>query len=279
MFKAKVKNKKGDSLALYPSNDYVVSITGLTPGVASLNYSVVGTKDGSIYDSGRKENRNIVLQIRLLRDVECNRIALYKLFKLKELCEFHFKNGIRDVFIEGRVESVEGDLFEQNQNIQVSVVCNSPNFKAETESVTDISSVVPLFAFPFSIDSEGVEFSKLEKSVEKNVYNHGDAECGLIIEMRAIGETSNPIIYNASGNSFGVKIDMSEGDRIIINTNKGEKSVTLFRSGAETNIINKVYPNPTWFNLEPGDNIFSHTADNPDQLQIVFKHYAQFEGV
>ena len=264
---------------LFPSRDYAVKIYGLTSGTASLNFSTVGTNDGSIYNSGRKDNRNLVLQIKPLRDVERNRIALYKIFKLKGLCEFYFKNGSRDVFIEGRVESVDGELFELGQSIQVSIMCNNPNFKALQETVADISSVVPLIAFPLAIDAAGVEFSRIEKAVEKNVYNAGDAESGLVIEMRAAGEVSNPIIYDEAGNSFGIKIDMVEGDKITINTNKGEKSVTLLKNGVETNIINKVIPNPAWFILQPGDNVFMYSAENPDLLQIVFKHYAQFEGV
>ena len=68
-------------------------------------------------------------------------------------------------------------------------------------------------------------------------------------------------------------------NKIIINTNRGEKSVTLFKDGVETNIINKVYPSPAWFILQPGDNVFMYSAENPDLLQIVFKHFTQYEGV
>ena len=101
MFTAKVKNHRGDSLQLFPSNDYFVSIDGLTPVKANLNFSTVGVNDGSIYNSGRKENRNIVLSIKPLRNIEENRIALYKFFPLKRACSFYFKNGSRDVFIDG----------------------------------------------------------------------------------------------------------------------------------------------------------------------------------
>lgn len=279
MFTAKVKNKRGDSLVLFPSRDYAVRIIGLTPPAAALNFATVATNDGSIYNSGRTENRNIVLDIRPLRNVEKNRIALYKVFKLKKQCEFYFKNGSRDVFIEGYVETIDGDLFEEGQSIQVSIICNKPNFKALEETISDISSVVSLFSFPFAIDVDGIELARIEKLTEKNVYNYGDTESGLIIELRATGKTSNPIIYDEAGGSFGIKIDLTEGDKITINTNKGEKSAYLLKDGVESNIINKVIPGPTWFTLQPGDNIFSYTATNPDLLQIVFKHFAQFEGV
>lgn len=279
MFTAKVKNKRGDSLTLFPSADYAVSIEGLTPGMASLNFSTAGSNDGSVYNSGRKENRNIVFQIQPIRNIEKSRIELYKIFRLNAQCEFYFKNSSRDVFIEGYVEQIDGNLFELGQSIQVSVICNKPNFKALEETAADISSIVPLFSFPFAIPAKGTELSEIEKVAEKNVFNAGDAESGLVIELRATGKVSNPVIYDESGNSFGIKIDMVEGDKITINTNKGEKAVTLFKDGVSTNIINKVQPNPTWFILQPGDNIFLYSAENVDLLQIVFKHYEQYEGV
>lgn len=279
MFTAKVKNHRGDSLQLFPSSDYFVSIDGLTPVKANLNFSTVGVNDGSIYNSGRKDNRNIVLSIKPLRDIEENRIALYKFFPLKRACSFYFKNGSRDVFVDGIVESVSGSLFEKSQTIQVSIICPSPDFKALEETIDDVSQIIPQFSFPFAIPAAGVAFSTIDKAAEKNVYNAGDAESGLIIEMRALGEVSDPKIYDEAANSFELDIDLVAGDIITINTNKGEKSVTLFRDGTETNIINLVKPNPTWFTLQPGDNVFLHAATNDDLLQIVFRHRSQYEGV
>lgn len=279
MFTVKVKNHRGESLQLFPSEDYAVKIDGLTPVKASLNFSTVGVNDGSIYNSGRKENRNIALSVKPLRNIEENRIKLYKFFPLKRFCNFYFKNGSRDVFIEGIVESVDGSLFEQSETIQVSIICTSPDFKSLYETVDDISQIIPAFKFPFSISKEGAAFSSIEKVADKNIYNSGDAETGLIIELRALGDVSDPVIYDEQSNYFALKINMQAGDIITINTNKGEKSVTLFRDGEENNIINLVKPTPTWFTLLPGDNVFTHSATNSDLLQIIFKHRSQFEGV
>lgn len=279
MFTAKVKNYRGESLQLFPSDDYFVSIDGLTPGKASLNFATAGVNDGSKYNSGRKENKNIVLSIKPLRNIEENRTALYKFFPLKKTCSFYFKNGSRDVFIDGIVESVDGSLFERRETIQVSIICPSPDFKALYETIDNISQIIPAFSFPFAIPKEGIAFSEIERVADKNVFNAGDAETGLIIELKALGEVSDPIIYDEYSNSFSIGIDMIQGDVITINTNKGEKSVTLFRDGENINIINLVKPNPTWFTLLPGDNILSYSAINSDLLQITFRHRSQFEGV
>lgn len=279
MYKAIIENTRGEKLQLFPSNEYVVkSIDGLTPPQTTLNFSVVATNDGSIYNSGRVENRNIVLSIAPIGNVEEGRNKLYKFFRLKQKCKFYFSNK-KEVYIEGITEAIDGNLFTNGQTIQISIICPQPYFKALDEIVEDISQIVPLFEFPFSIAASGTAFSDIDKAAEKNVYSAGETESGLIIELRAIGNVSDPELYNEYGGGFKLDIDMQAGDAIYINTNKGEKSVTLLRNGNKTNIINLVQPNPTWFTLQPGDNVFSYRATNLDLLQIIFRHNDLFEGV
>lgn len=279
MFTAKVKNMLGDSLTLFPGLDYAVTISGITSAKAAVNFSTAGINDGSRYNSSRRENRNIVLQIRPLRNVEKNRIALYRVFRTGKQVEFYFKNGSRDVFIAGYVEHVDGDLFRLGQSLQVSIICNDPSFKALHETVVGVSGVIPLFTFPFAIDAAGIPFSEIEKKIETNVFYEGEIESGIIIEMLALNNCSNPMIYSASGDSFKLDIDLIEGDTLIINTNPGEKSVTLNRGGAVINALNSIKEYPTWFVLQPGDNVFMYDASDPGALQITFKYLAKYEGV
>lgn len=279
MYKTTVKNTKGEDLRLFPNKSYAVEIEGLTPPKAALNFANVGTLDGSVYNSGRIENRNIVLAIKPLVDVEKNRINLYRFFRVKQQVFFYFENGMRNVYIEGIVESIDGSLFEQSQTIQVSIICPNPMFKDIEEDITDISQVVPTFTFPFAIAKEGVQFSYIDKVTEKNVFYNGEIDAGIIIELTAVGAVKDPTLYKENGGSIGIDIDMQLGDVITINTNKGEKSVTLLRDATETNIINLVRPKPTWFTLEPGDNVFLYTATNQELLQIVFKTRPLYEGV
>lgn len=279
MFTAKVKNTLGDSLTLFPSLDYAVKISGITSAKAALNFSTAGVNDGSRHNSSRRENRNIVIQIKPLRNVEKNRIALYKVFRTGKQVELFFKNGARDVFIAGYVEHVDGDLFELGQTLQASIICNDPSFKALHETLVGISGAIPLFTFPFAIDAAGIPFSEIEKKIETNVYYDGEIESGTIIEIIALNDCSDPMIYSATGESFKLGIDLIKGDALIINTNPGEKSVTLNRGGAVTNVLNSVKEFPTWFTLQPGDNVFMYAASDPGALQITFKYLAKYEGV
>lgn len=280
MFSAIVKNSKGESLNLSQNpNIKTLSIDGLTPPKATLNFSVIPTKDGSVFNSARAENRNIVFSLAPVYDIENSRLTIYKFFRVKQPVYFYFANGSRNVCIEGIVESVEGSLFERNQNLQISIICPEPYFKALEETVSDLSQVTPLFSFPFAIAEAGIAFSEIEKTIEKNIYYAGEVETGFTIEMRALAAVMDPKIYNEAGESFSIGLEMQAGDVLTINTVKGSKTVTLLRDGVKSNIINLVKPNPTWFNLTPGDNVFLYSASHPDLLQVSFKHYALYEGV
>jgi len=280
MYTAIVKNSRGESLNLSQNpNIKTLSIDGLTPPKATLNFSVIPTKDGSVFNSARTENRNIVFSLAPIYDIENSRLTIYKFFRVKQPVYFYFANGGRNVCIEGIVESVEGALFERNQNLQISVICPEPYFKALEETVTDLSQVAPLFSFPFAIAKAGISFSEIEKTIEKNIYYAGEVETGFTIELRALAALTDPTIYNEAGESFSIGLEMQAGDVITINTVKGSKTVTLLRDGVVSNIINKVKPNPTWLTLIPGDNVYLYSASDPNLLQVSFKHYALYEGV
>lgn len=50
-----------------------------------------------------------------------------------------------------------------------------------------------------------------------------------------------------------------DGDRIVINTYKGQKSITLIRGDNAYNIINTAGKNPKWFKMVPGRNTFKYS--------------------
>ena len=111
--------------------------------------------------------------------------------------------------------------------------------------------------------------------------NIGDVDTGLSIYITARGEVVNPVIYDAtSGGSIGLNVTLQNRDQVIINTNSGYRSVKLVSGATETNIIDKVDPDPTWFILHPGENIFSYDADSGvDMMSIVFRHRTKYGGV
>lgn len=282
MYELKVKNDKGEVLNLSTSPMYqVYKVTGLQPPAVAINSSVNATADGSTVNSLRANKRNIVLYMTLEGDVEKSRIELYRYFPLKKRMTLYFKNGSRDVLIEGYVEVIECDLFKNKQIAQISLLCPQPYFKAVNDLVSYFSDISALFSFPFSMAAEGMEISSITRNVRKSVINTGDVESGLIIDMYAVGSVVNPVIYDVFNRThIKLMFSMLAGDRIVINSNTGAKSITLIRGGVSSNIMGSMYPDSTWLTLGAGDNVFTYQCDSgADNLQLTFTASILYGGV
>lgn len=282
MYELKVKNDSGETLQLSSNKNYTVyKIEGLNPPHATINTSVNTTRDGSTVNSTRLESRNIVIYMTIEGDAEKNRINLYKYFPVKKVVTLYFKNGSRNVYICGNVELIECDLFSNKQMAQISIICSKPYFKGIDTLISHFSDISSLFTFPFAIPKSGVEFSAITANIRKSIINAGNVETGAIIELFALGAVVNPVIYDVlKRTQLKLNFTMEASDKITINTNAGEKSVTLTRDGATSNIMGYLVPDSTWFLLEAGDNIFTYDAESgSSNLQITFTSNVLYSGV
>lgn len=282
MYVLTVETEKGEKLN-FQTNPYydILKIDGLQPPATALNFSEIAGFDGSQYNSGRSQNRNIVLTIKIYPDVEANRIALYHYFQTKKSIKIYYENGVRNVFIDGIVETFECDLFVQNEQAVVSIVCPSPYWKDVKTAELTFSNTSDLFEFPFAIDSAGVEFSTLSGSTTANIYN-SDVEKGCVIEF--IANTNyilNPRFLNlTTGEYIGANVDMEKGDVIRINTIRGEKSIVLIKDGEEKNILYTMQNGAKWVQLAAGENILSYEADEgAENLSVLVRSTNYYEGV
>lgn len=278
-----IENKYGEKLNLTSHPDYnLIKVTGLTPAPATINYSTLATKDGAVFNSSRVEPRNIVLTITPKRNIESSRVNIYRYIKSKQYIKLYIKNGLRNVWIEGYVETVEGDLYENPQKLQVSILCTDPHFKALEANEYSLSNVAPVFEFPFTVENgETVALSELSIATETNIHNGGDDETGIEIQLRVLGLALEPTIYNVTTNEhYTIEYEFKAGDIVILNTKRGEKSLTLIREGVEYNIINHMARGSKWFNLISGDNVFTYNAVYaPENIQIFISLQALYEGV
>ena len=282
MFTVIIENSRGERLNLTESQKYdLLRVDGLTPPTAAISTAVVGTMDGEKFNTARLNKRNPVLTIRPHNPVEENRINLYKWFSPKHNVKLYYSNGHREVFTQGYVESVTGSLFDNPQTFQISIICPDAYLYDQTEIIHDASYAEALFEFPFAVPEEGMELSSYDNIDTVVVINDSDSETGVTIQLRASGDVVNPKIYRRDTlESFGLNITMQAGDVIEINTRRGSKGVKLYRDGNETNIINYIDKNVVWFQLLPGDNQFTYTADSGDfSLAATFVYNPRYEGV
>lgn len=282
MFRLEVENEKKEKIELTNSPFYEsVAIEGLLPPQAAVNSSAVANADGETFNSARVGIRDVTIDIKPAFPVEENRQRLYTYFKLKKQVNIYFKNKNRDIVTAGIVEGFDGSLFEQKQLISISIKCLDPYLKDSAESVADMANIIDNFEFPFSIDKEGIPFSIIDKALTQNIFNAGDVETGMIIELTANGEVIKPTIYNVETREyFGLDFTMQLGDVIKINTNKFNKKVELIRYGETRNIINNILKGNKWLTLQVGDNLFTYTCEaGEENLSFKFTYSNRYEGV
>lgn len=286
MYKLTVENHLGERLTLTQNPSYaVVDIDGLNPPKSNINMGENANFDGATFASSKMNTRQIVITVLPLNDVEKNRIALYQFFKSKKECTLYFENGSRSVYINGYVSAFECDLFATNgkgERAQITVLCPDPYFRSTNSGSVIFSTTIPRFIFEMDIAEEGVVFSELTDTAETQVVNQGDAETGMIIEMHATGNATNPTIYNVdTGTQMKLNLSMVEGDSVFINTNKGHKSILLVRGGAVTNILNALdLYTSTWLQLDSGVSNLTFVAESgEDNIECQIVYDTLFEGV
>ena len=301
-----VTNYLGDRIKLElgkpdVSGFLIKSITGLGPAKANVNTTEVSTNDGSLFNSARLSQRNIVLDMVFINTVygesiEDLRQKSYKYFPLKKSVELTIETDNRYVNTTGYVESNEPNIFSSQEGTQISIICPDPYFYSAGEdgnNVTNFYSIDPMFEFPFSnesLDEPLLVFGEIQIKTEGVITYHGDSEIGVMIYIHAIGPATNINIYNTETREVmrinTEKISSLTGkgivasDDIVINTAKGEKSITLIREGVSYNILNCLDKNTDWFTLAKGDNIFAFTADSGvTNLQFRVENKVIYEGV
>lgn len=287
MYTAKIENSNGQVLTLTQNeSDYqVVSITGLNPPPAQINMTNIAGIDGSKFNSAKLDTRNIVIMLKLNGDVEGNRLALYQMFRTKEECRFYYSNGRRDVSIPGYVETVECDLFTNAEIMQVSIICMYPYFRDVHENWIEISDGATAgFHFPFSINvGSPIPFSIYNIDGETNVENTAEAETGAIIRVDVKDPVRTIEIRNTGNNEFfKLEHDFQRADTILINTHKGEKSITLVRNGIASNVFTALKLGSTFFQLNVGNNFFTYFANgvqNDERLLVRFIFAEEYRGV
>lgn len=282
MYTLIAENKYGEQLEITNNPRYVITdIDGLYPPEGVINTTQVANMDGSVFNSSRINDRVITITMAINGPAEANRLLLYRYFKTKYPVRLYYENGARDVYIDGYVSKFSIEYFEKKQTAQIEISCPMTLFRAVKESVTEFANIENMFVFPFAIEAAGIPFSEIALGEQKTIINGGDVETGVVIHLNALGTVLNPKIYNAdTGGRMTLSIEMRAGDEITINTRKKEKSITLLRDGVQTNIVGKLDAGSTWFNLIPGDNIFTYEADEfPEHLQCIFIINNQFEGV
>jgi hypothetical protein len=267
-------SQRGDTLSLSANNDFILThIDGQTSATASVSSNVIGGVDGDTVSNMQAEARPLIFDL-LFRsgvDVEEAKRRILRVIKLKQNGTIVWEQNGRTVTISGKVEKIDMPRWTKGIVMQVEMHCEQPFWEDIKDVVEQISEAVSLHYFTedptdmLYFTEDGIVIGEYDTARAKDFYNAGDVSVGLEIEILALAEVTNPIIYDADENFFGVgygtadkKVVMKSGDKIVITTHRGKKSVTL--NGVS--IFNKIKPNSTWLQLATGANRFAINSDD-----------------
>lgn len=275
----KIENARGQVLNLSTDPRYEPILQSAGPPAATINRSKVALADGTRYNSSTVGERNPLLTIYLLRDVARARLNLYRYITTGGYIKLYYKADGLDVCIDGYVETAEVDPWSQTENMQVSIICPQPYWKDVTESTVNASVASSLLEFPFAIGSEGAELSLLDQDNTTMLENSGHVPAGATFELVAKIRSLQPRIYNMStGEYMGFYVDMLAGDRLVINTRNGSKSVTLIRDGESANYFNTLMEGSEFLQLPVGTSEFYYTVDE-GMVDLYIHHTNMYQGV
>ncbi len=272
------ENNNGERLDLM-LNDwfYLVDQDGQTQANTNISALTIGDIDGDIVTNVTTQPRTIILTLRIKPtvNVENAKREILKIIKLKQRGMLIWTQNDRTLYICGIVESIDMPRWNNAVSMQISLHCSIPFWADVEETIQQINEAIGLHYFTAHDDysspmlffpEDGIALGEYDTTRSRTFYNDGDVAVGMEIEIMALSDVTNPIIYDdANGTFFGVgsgtkQVDLHAGDFIHINTNRGQLSVT---KNGTTNLINYIVPRSTWLQLQTGSNTFR--IDSADQ--------------
>ena len=278
------ENARGEQLNLW-HNDlfFLIDQAGQTQANADISALTIGDIDGDWITNVRTQPRTITLTLRInpAVNVEEAKRSILKIVKLKQIGTLKWTQNDRTMAISGLVESIDMPRWNNAVAMQISLHCMIPFWEDVDETIQLIDDSIPMQFFTAEDDyssdmlyfpDEGIVFSEYDALRSRSFYNYGDVAVGMLIEIMAFDTVTNPIIYDADGNFFGVgygtkPVTLQAGDVIYISTVRGNLSVT---KNGNTNLMNYVVPRSTWLQLQTGENIFRIDSNEASTDNMTF---------
>ena len=270
--------QNGATLDLFNDEMFdLVAVDNLTAIEASIAATTTPTMDGDTVNNVQANPRPITFDLRVKNyvDVEICKRHVLNVIKLKQTGTLTLTQGKnfdeRVITISGVVDSISLPRFSNSCTIQISMYCSEGFLSDLNDIIIQISRALPLhhFAVYFPIGAP-IPLGVLDPNMTQTYTNDGDAAAGMIITIIATGTVTNPTIYRSSGEFIGINDTLQQNDKVVIDTNRGHKTIT--KNGVS--IFSKIKRGSTFLQMETGDNEFTIDADTGDAnmyFSIAFK--------
>lgn len=242
-------------------------VTGLSPPDVNLFIGEF-SRDGGIYQGRRVVDRNVVLTMELNPNPALGEtVAGLRQFLQKNFMEpdlesdfiklrFEEDSG-RVMYAVGYAEKFEGELFETDTFVQVSLVCPDPYLRNNVEQVLQEPSGWPALIFAYD--------GTAEAGFEATVYINA-ATSSLTLTNNTT--TDNPLSAVFNRGRMVIDRDLAVGDVVTINTTRGERAIMLTPAGTALSIplVSNLSPRSTWLQLRAIANNMRVYGDTPEDL-------------
>jgi hypothetical protein len=245
---------------------YIKEIEGLDPVKASIVSTSFPNKNGVVYQTSRREARDIKLKLGIEPDYISEepkdvRRRLYQFFMSNTMVDLEFidSDGL-SVKISGMNETFESPLFVQEPGAEISIHCFDSDF-------VDLNNQIELFG------------NTVSNTLDTTIEYEGSVETGIEFYLEVDRDVDEFTIYNTMPNGQIRQLDFSwplhAGDQVNFVTTPGNKRIELVRAGVTSSLLYAMSPQSSWIDFYPGTNLFRVYAEGApiDYLLYYFNRY------
>lgn len=247
-----------------PNDDpvQIKNIEGLGPVKADIASTQSASGRGEIPQGSSTGKRNIVLTLGLnpdytaLQSMASLRQILYRYLLPENWTKLRFySDELPPVVIEGVTESFEPNMFSQDPEVQVSIICHKPDFVEEDATI--YTGVVDDGTIEFEFDYIGTIPTGFELRIDAAVANPsytGALDITMLSQLL-------PQLFEVDP----VTIDGTKYFKLSTMQSKKRVQNILVATGEETNLLADVSASSVWPKIKPGQNVLSVAAEETGQ--------------
>jgi hypothetical protein len=240
----------------------VRNIDGLGPVKADILSTQFATGDGELFQGSSVGKRNIVMTLGFNPDWEEQTMSslrhqLYRYLLPKAWTKLRFfSDDMPTVDIEGYVESFEPNIFSQDPEVQVSIICPKPDF-IEVDAIV-YTGLVDAGVSVLEFEYEGTVETGFEVRIDQTPANVSYVGALQVLMQQ---EPSDPEIFISSS----ITVNGTYYFKLSTIRNAKRVSKVAIADGAVTNLLQYVDDDSVWPSIKPGTNLFSMVAAENDQ--------------
>lgn len=261
----------------------LASVSGLGGGEADIISSETVGMDGEVYHGTHIPPRFVKCAVSIKgqnrADLYAERMRLAGLLRPQgsQKGDLYYENDHVSVKIKA-VPKVSGD-FEKRIKLYLSsdieFYCPNPYWSGLSEHRANIANVEGAgLVLPCEFNS----IVLMRTINELDINNSGTVRTPVRITI--IGPSESPVITNQTvGKAIRLRRALSSGERLVINTERGNKSVKLYSNDTETDAFGYLHPLSKFWELEPGTNHIVYGNGGQAETSIHINWFDRYAGV